>query len=240
MTFLHDSWYREAIELLNKGNSVYLSEFVLYEYCNEGKSDPLFVPNPDDLDIEKSAKLGVFDKKVSRLNDSLFDFEDTVEMASIEGNLCFKWVVKTFFQYFDFREDDYRVVRDYFSNRLDQSRLSFRSVQQATRDLVDLVHQQAIENQEVILDEASILPSRYDDMIDEKHAIESYVDPHKLKPGDMAIILDAVRYCQEGKISRFVTGDKSDMMPLQEALADLYDLSVLYVLDEFEEPQIRY
>lgn len=239
MTFLQDSWYREAIPLVNKGNTVYLSEFVLYEYCSRGHDDPGYIPDTSALRVDRTAERGVFDRKVSELNDPLLDFEDAVEQVAIEGELTFEWVVKTFFKHFDFREDDYQVVVDYFANRLDTNQLSFRSVQQAARNLVDLVHQQAITNKETLLDEAVIVPSRYDEMMREKNAIETYIHPHRLDSGDMAIILDAARYCKENKVSRFVTGDKSDILPLQEALADLYDLSVLYVRDEFEETRMK-
>ena len=239
MTFLYDSWYREAIPLVNKGNTVYLSEFVLYEYCNRGYDDPGYVSNPTGLQLERTAERGVFDKKVGELNDPLLDFEDAIEQGALEDELTFDWVMKTFFKHFDFRQDDYQVVLDYFSHQLNPDRLSFRSVQQAARDLVDMVYQQAVENKGTLLDEAVMLPSKYDEMVEEKNAIETYIYPHHLDSGDMAIILDAVRYCKENEISRFVTGDKSDILPVQEALADLYDLSVLYIRDEFAEAQIR-
>ncbi|MFB6187627.1 MAG: hypothetical protein ABEI86_12280, partial [Halobacteriaceae archaeon] len=219
----------EAIPLFNKGNSIYLSGFVLYEYCNRGSDDPGYVSDPSTLQLDPAAERGVFDDKVSELNDPLLDFEDAIERAALEDDLSFEWVVKTFFEHFDFREDDYQVVVDYFSHQLDTDRLSFRSVQQAARDLVDMVYDQAVENKEMILTKADVVPSKYDEMMGEKHKIEEHMYPHRLANADMAIVLDAVNYCKENEIGRFVTGDKGDILPVQEALAELYDLSVIFL-----------
>jgi len=103
-----------------------------------------------------------------------------------------------------------------------------------------MVHNQASENKENLLRDARTLPSRYDEIPEEKERIESYLTPdHELTPDDMAIILDAVWYCKHGMINRVVTGDTTDMMPVQEALTELYGLSVLHVPDEFANPQIQ-
>jgi len=240
MTFPHDSWYPDAVPLVDKGNSVYLSDFVLYEYCNQGKYDPPYVKDPDSLELSADNESGVFGKKVSELNDPLMDFEDAVEKKSLQGELSVEWVEDAFFDHFDFREKDFQAISDYFSDRLVSDRLSFRSVQQAARDLVDMVHNQASENKEDLLWDARILSSRYDEIPEEKERIENYLTPdHELTPDDMAIILDAIWYCKHGMINRIVTGDTTDMMPVQEALTELYGLSILHVPDEFANPQIQ-
>lgn len=239
ITFPHDSWHPDAVPLVDKGNSVYLSDFVLYEYCNQGKHDPTYVEDPDSLELSVDTESGVFGKKISALNDPLIDFEDAVEKKSLEGGLSIEWVVKTFFEYFDFREKDLQAITEYFSEQLDTERLSFRSVQQAARDLVDMVHNQASENKEELLQDAKTKPSRYDEMLEEKERIESYLgSDHKLSRDDMAIILDAIWYRKHGVINRLVTGDTGDMMPLQKALTELYGLSLLHISDEFANPQI--
>lgn len=37
MSFLHDSWYRQAKRVYDTRNDIVLSEFVLYEYCNRDR-----------------------------------------------------------------------------------------------------------------------------------------------------------------------------------------------------------
>lgn len=236
MTFLHDSWYREAKELYDKGNEIVVSEFVLYEYCSRGDGDPSIVTDATTLGVEPDEEEGIYRSKREDLENVLPHFERHIDRLALNG-LSLKKLVKSFVEHFDIREDDLPDVVAYFENYFEARKVSARNAKPCVKDLIDSILYVSEENKERILERADIVTSKYHEQTELRRKMNEIINPRNLPEEDLLVFLDALYLSQRGEIDMMVTGDKKHQLRLQEDLLDLFDLTLISIADEFQNPR---
>jgi len=168
LTFSHDRWAIEAERILNGQNTLFTSEFVIYEYCSRQQGSPRIVPDPAQLRVEPDDESGVFGTVLEEFQENV---ENNIPMYNREIDL----------QRYDGLTFE-RILAIFFDN------------------------------------------------IDEEHiGIHEYWIP----PVDSQWLLDAIGLAERGVLQNVVTGDKKDIVHHQQQLTSLFDISILYLLDEF-------
>lgn len=239
MSFLHDSWYRDAKPLYDTGNDIVLSEFVLYEYCNRDRDeDPPIIEDPATLDVTSEKKDGVFGKKYEELENILPHFERHIDRLAIDG-LTMNELVKSFIEHFDIRDDDVPAIVAYFEDYFESRQLIAANAKPCVKDLIDSILYVARENKRRILADADLVPSVYHEQDEIRRQIEDIINPRNLPNEDRDVIVDAIHLSSTGEIDMMVTGDKKHQLKLQEDLGDLFDLTMISIADEFQDPHLR-
>ena len=240
MSFVHDSWYRDAKLLYDKGNDIVLTEFVLYEYCNRDRdNDPSIVNDPSTIDVTSYGRGGIFGKKYEELENILPHFERHIDRLAING-LSMNELVKSFIEHFDIRDDDIPAVVTYFENYFESRQLIAANAKPCVKDLIDSILYVARENKRRILDDADIFPSVYHEQDEIRRQIEDIINPWNLPDEDRDVIVDAIHLSNIGKVDMMVTGDKKHQLRLQEDIGDLFDLTMISIADEFQNPRARH
>lgn len=238
MSFLHDSWYRDAKLVYDSGNDIVLSEFVLYEYCNRDRDeDPSVVDDPTTLDLSVKARDGVFGKKYEELENILPHFERHIDRLALDG-LTMNELVKSFIEHFDIRDDDIPAVVAYFENYFESRELIAANAKPCVKDLVDSILYVARENKQRILDDADIIPSSYHEQGKIRRQIDDIIAPSNLPDEDRDVIIDAIHFSNTGKIDMMITGDKKHQLKLQGDLSNLFDLTIISIADELQNPEL--
>jgi len=239
MSFLHDSWYRDAKLLYDEGNDIVLTEFVFYEYCNRDReNDPSIVGDPTTLDVTHDGREGVFGKKYEELENILPHFERHIDQLAIDG-LTMNKLVKSFIEHFDIRDDDIPAVVAYFENYFESRELIAANAKPCVKDLIDSILYVAQKNKQRILDAADVLPSVYHEQDEIRRQIGDIINPWNLPDEDRDVIVDAIHLSNRGEIDMMVTGDKKHQLRLQEDIGDLFDLKIISIADKFQNPELR-
>ena len=74
LSYTHDRWHRD-VKLLFEHNTLYTSEFVIFEYCNQKRTDPSVVPDPTELATDPSADWGKYRHIGKKLEDKVPFFD---------------------------------------------------------------------------------------------------------------------------------------------------------------------
>lgn len=184
------------------------------------------------------AKDGVFGKKYEELENVLPHFERHINRLAIDG-LTLNELVKSFIEHFDIRDDDIPEVVAYFENYFESRELIAANAKPCVKDLIDSILYVARENKRRILKGADIVPSVYQEQEEIRRQIDDIINPRNLPDEDMAVIVDAIHLSNTGEIDIMITGDKKHQLRLQEDLGDLFDLTMISLADELQNPELR-
>jgi predicted nucleic acid-binding protein len=238
LTFHHDRWHHEA-KPLHKHNRLYTSEVVIYEYCNIGRGDAPVVKDPADLRSDPRAEDGNYASILADLQENIENnipfYHQQIDILRIDG-LTFEKVVEAFIEQFEFRKqaEEYiwRFFEEYFSTR----ELTARTAKKAASKLNEDLRKRARQNKQELMDEVAIVESVYDEMTRAREQLEEFVGigpcRNQIPEDDLLWLLDAIHLCQEGVLTSLVTGDKKDVVKFQDEIQSLFDISVLYTIEE--------
>jgi predicted nucleic acid-binding protein len=241
LTFRHDRWSAEAQRLLDTNNTIYTSEYNVYEYCSTGRG-PRIPQDPEEMDVEFDAERGVFGAVLRAFSENVEQnipmYNREIDLQRNEG-LTVQKVIKTFFDNVDVRDQAKDHFRRYFQEYFSNHDLTPRNAKRCVEDLRDKVLQNAQVRKQDLLSELRIIESTFDDETQARLKIQLHigVDEDGIPEDDLPWLLDVIALADQGKVSTVVTGDL-DIVRNQEGLISLFDLSVLYLLDEFESDHI--
>jgi len=250
-TFFQDWWHSDANRLFDSDNELYIGDTVLFEYCNR----PVTV---DDIEYEwERSELswnedkGNFKSKMAELRDSRFLFEDAI---FDRNDLDLETAVDLFVDAYHIKPSSKPTIRLYFEEKLDQLDLevTVENVRKIQKLLVEDLQDYAWERKDELRKRVNLGPER-DDIPDSRVSTL-----HRTLSDDMDIevVCDASYMCDEGLLTRMVTGDKGDSLrdedgdvvryedgtPVsgkvgiynsREVINNVTGLSVLYLKDEF-------
>ena len=80
-----------------------------------------------------------------------------------------------------------------------------------------------------------VMSSTYDDQARARGLVKEHIGirESRVPPVDSQWLLDAIGLAERDVLHRVVTGDKKDIVRYQQQLTSLFDVSILYILDEF-------
>jgi len=233
LTYTHDRWHRD-VKPLYQNNTLYTSEYVIYEYCNQRRHDPSIVSDPSELSADPDAENGKYRHIGKILEDRIPFFDKQIRQLQREGMTVEK-VVDAFIDHFEIREQAEPQIRSYFQDYFSTRELTDRNARRAVQDLRDLILWAAERNKDILMEKVKIRRSAYDQMVAEREIIEEEIGLGEwgMSREDLQWVLDAIHVMQQGELDRFVTGDKSDVAYFKHTLTNEFGISVLYATEEF-------
>lgn len=238
LTFLHDRWTSEVERILLGDNTLYTSEFVIYEYCSRKPDSPSVVPDPSDIEVSSNDSHGVYGRVLKTFEENVEEniplYNRDIDYHHYDG-LSLNKIVEIFFDHIEVREQAkphfVRHFQEYFSSR----KATPRNAKRCVEDLRDRFLHDAQKRKDLLMDSVYVRPSTYHEQERPRERIEEHIGINQwgMPIEDVQWFLDAVGLCQQGVVKRIVTGDKKDVVQHQQQLTSLFDVSVLYILDEF-------
>jgi hypothetical protein len=85
------------------------------------------------------------------------------------------------------------------------------------------------------MDAVHVMSSTFDDQERARGLVKEHIGirESRIPPVDSQWLLDAIGLAERDVLHRVVTGDKKDIVRYQQQLTSLFDVSILYILDEF-------
>ncbi|EMA29103.1 hypothetical protein [Haloarcula japonica] len=233
LTYSHDRWHRD-VKPLYQNNTLYTSEFVVYEYCNQRRRDPSIVSDPSQLSTDVDAEDGKYQHIAKILEDRVPFFDKQIRQLQREGMTVEK-VVDAFIDHFEIRKQAEPQIRSYFQDYFSTRELTDRNARRAVQDLRDLILWAAERNKDILMENVKIRESAYHEMDEEREVIEAEIGLGEwgMSREDLQWVLDAIYTMQRGVLDRFVTGDKNDVAQFKHTLTKEFDIAVLYATEEF-------
>lgn len=238
LTFSHDRWAVEAERILDGHNTLFTSEFVIYEYCSRPQGAPRVVSDPDQLRVDPDDTGGVFGTVLEDFQESVEDnipmYNREIDLQRYDG-LSFERILEIFFDNIEVRSQAKPHFVRHFQNYFSSREVTPRNAKRCVEDLRDRVLHDAKERKDALMDAVHVVSSTYD----EQDRARGLVDEHigiresRIPPVDSQWLLDAIGLAERGVLHRVVTGDKKDVVRYQQQLTSLFDVSILYILDEF-------
>jgi hypothetical protein len=238
LTFSHDRWAVEAERILDGHNTLFTSEFVIYEYCSRPQRAPRVVSDPDRLQVDPDDTGGVFGTVLEDFQENVEDnipmYNREIDLQRYDG-LSFERILEIFFDNIEIRSQAKPHFVRHFQNYFSSREVTPRNAKRCVEDLRDRVLYDAKERKNALMDAVHVMSSTYD----EQDRARSLVDEHigiresRIPPVDSQWLLDAIGLAERGVLHRVVTGDKKDVVRYQQQLTSLFDVSILYILDEF-------
>lgn len=243
LVFLHDRWHRDINPIVEQGNQIYASNFVLYEFCSRESGEYSWYDDSSEFSVDIDKKSGKFGYIRNDLLRELPKFNRELDKVDQES-LDIDSLIRIFMDHFEVRKQARPQITDWFEEYFESREFSHRTAKKSVSDLIDHILVNAEQRKEEILDEMKIVPSKYDSLDDEKRKLDAQIgityqpDQSGIHIEDANVLLDAISLCKEGEASKFVTGDKKHFIRFQEEIKELFDVSVLYIKDDFETVEL--
>lgn len=241
LTFRHDRWSIEASRLLDGKNSIYTSEYNVFEYCTYGNG-PRVPQTPCEMNVDDEAERGVFG---AILDDFTENVEKNIPMYNrkIDLNrhdLTLEKVLKIFFDNIKVRKQSKWHFTEYFKEYFTERKMTPRNAKRCVEELRDRELHDAKRRKETLLNEVEIKESTFHNQSITKRRIQAKIGigDNGIPEDDIPWLLDAVALSNRNEVSRIVTGDKNHILSNQEELVSLFDISILYLLDKFESDKM--
>ena len=238
LTFSHDRWAVEAERILNGHNTLFTSEFVIYEYCSRQRGAPRVVPNPDHLQVDPDDTCGVFGTVLEDFQENVENnipmYNREIDLRRYDG-LSFEGILEIFFDNIEVRSQAKPHFVRHFQNYFSSRAVTPRNAKRCVEDLRDRVLHDARERKNALMDAVHVTSSTYNDQERARDLVEEHIGIRetRIPPVDSQWLLDAIGLAERSVLQRVVTGDKKDVIRYQQQLTSLFDISVLYILDEF-------
>ena len=236
LTFFHDRWHRD-VKPLYENNRIYISEAVLYEYCNRGDGDPPLPDDPSAESITCEAEEGKYDDIRTDLEQKLPHFDREIKRLTREG-LTTERVIEAAIDHFEIREQAEPQVEEFIEDYFDDRALVERQAKAAVRALIDRILYTSEQNKSALLGEVWLVDSQYHRMQDTREDIE-YATDKWIQESDFCILLDGVSLAQSTRVDRMATGD-GGYLHAEEVTAPRYGLSLVWAENEFYTDDLVY
>lgn len=247
LTFSHDRWSAEAERLLHGQNTLFASEFIVYEYCARKRGDPSIVSNPQRLSVDPQAEHGVFGAVLNSFRENvernipMYDRE--IDLQRYEG-LSFEKILTVFFDNIEVRRQAKPYFVRYFQEYFASREVTPRNAKRCVAKLRDRVLYDAKQRKAALVDSIKLMPSTYDKRKIARRMMDTQVGIGAAKSQISAVdaqwLLDAIGLAERGVVDHIVTADKGDVVQHQQQLNSLFNVSVLYILDEFHNDEMRH
>lgn len=242
LTFRHDRWSIEASRLLDGNNSIYTSEYNVFEYCSTGKG-PRVPQTPREMNIDYDAERGVFS---TVLDNFLENVEKNIPMYNREidlnrhEKLTLEKILNIFFNNIEVREQAKSHFVQYFQEYFNEREITPRNAKRCVEDLRDRVIHDARQRKDILLNKLVIKPSTFHNQTSARRKIQSHVGigDNGISKDDIPWLLEVIALSNRNEVSKIVTGDKNHIVSNQEELTSLFNISILYLLDEFESDRM--
>ena len=238
LTFSHDRWAVEAERILNGHNTLFTSEFVIYEYCSRQQGSPRVVPDPAQLRVEPDDESGVFGTVLEEFQENVENnipmYNREIDLQRYDG-LTFERILAIFFDNIEVRSQAKPHFVQHFLNYFSSREVTPRNAKRCVEDLRDRVLHDAKERKDALMESVQVTSSTYNDQERARDLVEEHIGIHEywIPPVDSQWLLDAIGLAERGVLQNVVTGDKKDIVHHQQQLTSLFDVSILYLLDEF-------
>ncbi|WP_283402852.1 hypothetical protein [Halorubrum sp. DM2] len=237
VTFLHDLWRDEAKRLFETDNSLSTSRAVIYEYCNSTSKNSL-----ESEEVSWEADEGRFGDKLSKIRaaqtnlgiklrsyaDEELDLETLVDefiaVTRIEENVYPQRLI---------REIIRPNVRSFLRDEIDDQQVTCRVAREAMDALCDTIIADALEMRDLLQNRVMWGPTNEWAEEDRNRRL-SFVDGNI----DRVILCDANHQRNRNIIGKIVTSDKSHMYGNRDRIKAVLGLPVVYVKDEFADPDL--
>jgi len=196
------------------------------------------VSNPDQLQVDPDDTDGVFGTVLEDFQENVEDnipmYNREIDLQRYDG-LSFERILEIFFDNIEVRSQAkphfVRHFQDYFSSR----EITPRNAKRCVEDLRDRVLHDAKERKDALMDAVHVMSSTYDDQERARGLVKEHIGirESRIPPVDSQWLLDAIGLAERDVLQRIVTGDKKDIVRYQQQLTSLFDVSILYILDEF-------
>ncbi|WP_241431966.1 hypothetical protein [Natrialba chahannaoensis] len=194
--------------------------------------------DPDQLQVDPDETDGVFG---TVLEDFQANVEDNIPMYNREidlqryDGLSFERILEIFFDNIEVRSQAKPHFVQHFQNYFSSREITPRNAKRCVEDLRDRVLHDAKERKDALMDAVHVMSSTYDDQERARGLVKEHIGirESRIPPVDSQWLLDAIGLAERDVLQRVVTGDKKDIVRYQQQLTSLFDVSVLYILDEF-------
>ena len=113
LTFLYDAWRDEAERVFDTGNSLFVNEAVIYDYCNRTRENSL-----EEADIDWDTEEGVFGKKLSPIRAAQFNLDLKMESLT-DDELDLETLVDSFLEESQVeKKTDEDLIEEYIRPRI--------------------------------------------------------------------------------------------------------------------------
>lgn len=238
-TFLHDLWQTEADRIFSSGNSFYLTEPVLFEYCNRSNSN-CFETASVDWETEKG-RFGDIISNVegaaTTLDMKLWSYRDDEINVGV--------LVDDFLDEIDPEDklDDELVdeyvrpnIRDFIEDELGEDELTVEKSRNIMDILCDTIEDEARDRRKWMKRETN-----YPEVPDpERERFKSKVEGVVKGKMDSIIVGDAGFLQSENVLSNLITTDKNHIYSNRDRIEAEISVVVQYVKDKLSDPKIQY
>jgi len=229
-SFLQNRWQTHTQRLFSSDNTVVAPDQAIYEYCSrrDGRSRP-------HVDLEWSNNDGVFARVKGNLRDDAFMTEQELDTRS-EDELNPSSVAQIFIDEHDVEQQVEERVQRFFDANLTTD-CSRKEARKAVRDLVERITTVADSRKEELSHRVKHITEGRDPALTRQVARLISSNRSEDHP-DANIVSEAKALKEAGKVSSLITGDKNDVYKNSERIHSICSLSVLYLKDEFAEPEL--
>lgn len=231
-TFLQNRWREHTERLLNSGNSLYVSDKVLFEYCT----------NRDKL--KQSDATISWEKSAGKVGDEKWRIQQDVRQSVLEvdtleeDEITPERVASTLIDEHDVEPQVQDRIKTYFVQKLsaDPTR---DEAKDALRDLRDRIVDKANDRKDTLSEEITFSRVGNDPCPDIAEQVARQItNGHQDDHPDADVVADAHELKDRSVASKLVTGDKGDIYTNREEINNITGLGVLYLKDEFAETSL--
>ena len=247
-TFLHDGWYQEGKRVIDSGNSFYVNEAVIFEYCNR-PPDESSADCFEETDVDWNTDKGKFGQKLASVRpaqttlnlelDNIPEHELTLDKLvdeyllathiydEVDGQLVVNEnkidedLVKQYIR------PTIRKVLAYF---IDGREITRSVAREAIDRLFDEILNGARKKREKIKDQVTVVsvpPERSKQYTEDFDYVDGYID---------TLILCNMKCLSEDNIvSKIVSTDMSDMYSNK---SEMDEITILHVKDKVADPSL--
>lgn len=234
LTFLYDAWRDEAERVFDTGNSLFVNEAVIYDYCNRTRENSL-----EEADIDWDTEEGVFGKKLSPIRAAQFNLDLKMESLT-DDELDLETLVDSFLEESqvekktdeDLIEEYIRPrIRDFLEDEIDGRSITSEVASEVMETLCDTIQTQAREKREVIrsrVRKKEVSEEKWQQYTGQLGFVDGHVD---------TVILSSVAWLSNiDFLHRIVSSDESDMYNDRDRIRASVGITVVYIKDKFAKP----
>ncbi|MFC7226790.1 hypothetical protein N0B31_05190 [Salinirubellus salinus] len=237
VTFLHDLWRDEAERLFETDNSLYTSRAVIYEYCNRTSNNSL-----ESTEVSWGSCEGLFGEKFSNIRVTQTNLDIKLRSYGDE-ELDIETLVDEFVSVTGIEEEVYpqRLIRDiirpnireFLQREIGGQTVTQKVARRAIDVLCDTIMHDALETRDRLQNRVTWGPSNSWSE-GERNRRLGFVNGYR----DKMILCDAAHQRNRNLIEKLVTADKSHMYENRGRIDTVLGLPVVYIKDEFAEPDL--
>lgn len=235
VSFLHDLWRNDAERLFETDNTLYTSQAVIYEYCNNDRSNSY-----SSAEIDWDSEEGRFGEKFAKVraaqtnlglklrtyDDEELDLETLVEAFITETGIDDEIYPQR-------KIDEYirPNIRKFLVEEINGREVTCTVAREVMDALCDTIQNEARNTRTRLQQRIKEGPERTGDWSDRKQQL-AFIDGGM----DREILCDAGHMEDKNLLKKVVTADKNHLYGNRERINAILGLKIIYLKDEFADP----